>query len=124
MNPVKLFIIGVIILILGVTLFASFFSANSLSSDKVRLEDVRLIRQFLAAYKENQGAYPASILNKPVGWQTYLDYLPIPPAASNCSASDNQYAYESLLGGQGYRLSFCLQNNLGSLHSGKNSVGP
>jgi type II secretory pathway pseudopilin PulG len=123
-DPIKIIILGLIIFFLAITSLSALISATSVAGDQIRLQEVSLIRQFLKAYKTNQGTYPPSTLNKPAGWQQYLEFLPNPAPASNCSADDNQYAYTLVPGGQKYQLEFCLHNNSGKFHSGKNSVGP
>ena len=123
-NPIKIIILGLIIFFLAASFLFALISATSVAGDEIRLQDISLIRQFLESYKTNQGTYPPSTLKKPAGWQQYLEFLPEPAPASNCSADDNQYAYTLVPGGQKYHLEFCLHNNLGNFHSGKNSVGP
>ena len=124
-SPVKSFLILIILGILGLTVLNAYFSARKVAADQIRVGDIQLIQQFLKAYNDNQGNYPTSSQNQPQGWQSYLEFLPQPPAnADGCSIDSNQYKYSSQNSGKSYRLSFCLGRSVGPFIKGNNSLGP
>jgi hypothetical protein len=124
-NPIKfLFVLVMSFLALGVTLSA-FFSGSSRARDEIRIKDVTILNQFIIAYKNNEGSYPASSNGLPLNWQKYLDSLPVAPKADgHCSNVANDYSYKALSGGQSFQLSFCLGKDAQGFPAGSHIVGP
>jgi hypothetical protein len=124
-NPIKLGVLGlIVIMLLGVTL-AAFLSAQTYANDQIRISDINLLQKFLSAYKQDHGVYPISVAGKPQGSELYLQSLPTAPvAASVCSINQNQYTYSAVSSGASYSLSFCLGNTLSGFHKGVNLITP
>ncbi|MBX4205135.1 MAG: hypothetical protein KW788_03035 [Candidatus Doudnabacteria bacterium] len=121
--PIKVFIIGMIIVMIMLAMVAAFFSAKKIANDKIRVHDIALIQKYLEAYHGHFGVYPAAVKNAPIDWHGYLEYLPEPPrTASGCSAAENAYQYSVSNQGQNYKLSFCLGDKTDKFSAGPNVV--
>jgi hypothetical protein len=100
-----------------------FQEAVTTSRDAQRLASVRQIMTGLELYYNDFGNYPTSLsLLTP----TYLYTVPSAPtpADGSCTATNNQFAYQQLSGGQNYSLSFCLGTSTGGFTSGVHLSGP
>lgn len=109
-----------VIILVSLTLLASYFSAKSATRDRQRVIDVGLIQKALQTYFTENGFYPyGSSTLLPEGVASYVDRWPVAPAADGgCGDFENQYMYSQRSAGLDYSLGFCLGQGSGGISAG------
>lgn len=92
--------------------------------DIVRFENIREIKDALAAYYSQNGSYPQDLSALTSSVPPLLEQLPSAPepADGSCSVLDNRYNYTSQF--SSYALTYCLGDSTRGLRAGFNTATP
>ncbi len=102
-------------------------SATTKARDARRIADARQLQTALELFYNDNNRYPAasptgeiSMSDGNMKFSTYISTYPQAPAPADggCTETNNKYLYEQVGGGQDYKLTFCLGNDVSGYKAG------
>jgi type II secretion system protein G len=130
---IELLVVIVIIGILATLATVALGSARTKARDARRLSDVRQMQTALELYFNDQGSYPATVVQgstiTTLAGTTYMAKVPGNPppiGEGGCptAAANSSYIYTQDNGGLSYTILYCLGGTTGSISAGTNRATP